>query len=445
MPSLILINPVGRHSGFLMSRISRFPPLGLAYVAALTPQHWSVHILDENFDPFNFQKADLVGITAFTSNINRAYEIARIYRNQDIKVILGGIHASMKPDEAIQHVDCVVTGEAEGIWLKVIQDFEKGQLRQLYHGPHIDLVQSIVRPRRDLLHPDYFWQSVQTSRGCPFNCNFCSVTRYLGRAYRKRDINDVLDELGEIPGRNVAFVDDNLIGHSQEDNEWAKALFRGMISRGMNKRWWMQTSINAAEDENLIDLAASAGCMFVFIGFETMDTNTLKKMRKGMNIKLGVYKYRSAVRRFQHHGIAVLGAFILGNDFENFAYFRKFARFLLASHIDVFQLSLLTPLPGTDLMTQLDNENRILYQNYPSDWKRYRFSYMVHQPKGVTVQTIYSGNNYIKKKLYTFPFYHLRLLRSFIHLKRLPRFLVVFKLNQAYKKAWKNAHYFGKY
>ena len=442
MPKLILINPVGQRSGLLMSRVSRFAPLGLAYVAALTPSLWTVEIKDENFDPFTFSEADLVGITAFTSNINRAYEIAQIYRDRGIKVVLGGIHASMMPEEAISYVDTVLTGEAEGVWPQVIKDFEDGNLKQTYHGPHIDMVQTRVRPRRDLLHPDYLWQSVQTSRGCPFNCNFCSVTRYLGRDYRKRDVEDILDELSQIKSRYIAFVDDNLIGNQREDKARAKKLFKGMISRGLKKRWWMQTSINAAEDEELIKLAASAGCMFVFIGFETMDINTLKKMRKGVNIKLGVENYRQVAQRFQRHGIAVLGAFILGNDHESSSFFRKLARFLLSSHIDIFQITLLTPLPGTDLMDQLCMENRILYRDYPSDWDRYRFSYIVHQTEGVTSEVIYEGNNYIKKKLYSFPFYQLRLLRSLLHLKQLPNFYVVYKLNQAFKKGWKNAHYY---
>jgi len=442
MPKLILINPVGQRSGLLMSRVSRFAPLGLAYVAALTPPHWTVEIKDENFDSFKFSEADLVGLTAFTSNITRAYEIAQIYRDHGIKVVLGGIHASMMPEEALQYVDTVVRGEAEKIWAQVIQDFEEDRLQRIYHGPHIDMAETRVRPRRDLLHSDYLWQSVQTSRGCPFNCHFCSVTRYLGRDYRKRAVEDVLDELSQIKGRYIAFVDDNLIGNKSEDKARAKNLFRGMISRGLNKRWWMQTSINAAEDENLIELAAAAGCMFVFIGFETMDINTLKKMRKGINIKLGVENYRQVVRRFHRRGIAVLGAFIIGNDNESLPFFQKLARFLLASHIDIFQLTLLTPLPGTDFMDQLYKENRILYQDYPLDWNRYRFSYIVHQTKGITSEEIYAGNNYIKKKLYSFPFYQLRLLRSFLHLKQLPNFYVVYKLNQAFKKGWKNAHYY---
>jgi len=445
MPKLNLINPVGRRSGLLMSRISKFAPLGLAYVAALTPPHWHVEIKDENFDVETVSEADLVGITAFTSNINRAYEIAGSYRERGVPVVLGGIHASMIPEEALQYVDAVVVGEAEQAWPRVIEDFEAGRLQRIYYGTHVDMADYRVRPRRDLLHKDYIWQSVQTSRGCPFNCNFCSVTRYLGKTYRKRDAADVLDELGTIEGRYIAFVDDNLIGHGDADRARAEKIFKGMIDGQMNKRWWMQTSINAGEDEDLIRLAAAAGCMFVFIGLETMDPKILRRMRKGINLKLGIENYRPIVKRFQRHGIAVLGAFILGNDEESLPYYRKFARFLRTSLIDIFQLTLLTPLPGTDLMHQLQEENRILFTDYPKDWDRYRFSYMVHRPQGVAPDEIYAGNNYIKKQLYSFPFYQWRLLRSLIRLRNLPNFYVAYKLNEAFKKGWENAHYFGKY
>ena len=193
MKKLLLINPVGQRSGYLLSKSSTYSPLGLAYVAAVTPSNWEVKIADENFDGFEFEEADLVGITAFTSNINRAYEIARIYRKQSIKVIIGGIHASMLPDEALQYADSVVVGEVEGIWETVINDFENNRLSPKYIGPRIALDRFGIIPRHDLLHPSYISHSIQTSRGCPFNCNFCSVSRYLGRAYRQRTAKDVLN------------------------------------------------------------------------------------------------------------------------------------------------------------------------------------------------------------------------------------------------------------
>jgi radical SAM superfamily enzyme YgiQ (UPF0313 family) len=148
MPKLILVNPVGRKSGYLMSSVSRFAPLGLGYVAAATPAHWDVKIVDENFERFRPEAADLVGITAFTSSINRAYAIAAQCRRQGISVVLGGIHASMQPDEAVQYADGVVVGEAEGIWPRVIKDFEAGRLQKIYRGAQVDYRQSIIDKNR---------------------------------------------------------------------------------------------------------------------------------------------------------------------------------------------------------------------------------------------------------------------------------------------------------
>lgn len=444
MKKLLLINPVGRRSGYLLSKFSTFPPLGLAYVAAVTPSNWDVKILDENFDKFVFEEADLVGITAFTSNINRAYEIAQIYRKRRIKVVIGGIHASMLPDEALQYADTVVIGEAEGIWDKVIRDFEENKLSPKYIGPQVDLTRFSITPRRDLMHPGYLWDSVQTSRGCPFNCYFCSVTKYLGKEYRQRRAKDVLGELEKIKGEYIVFVDDNLIGYSPANRERATELFEGMIKRGMCKKWWMQTSINAADDERVIELAAHAGCMFVFIGFETISKEMLKDMKKGINLKKGIENYGKVLDTFHKHGIGVLGAFIIGNDYESPAYYQELADFLVHSGIDAVQISILTPLPGTQLMEQLQKEGRLVYKDFPQDWDKYRFSYMVHQPQEVEVDTIYTGNNYIKTRIYSFPIFQYRLLKSLYNLRKVSNFYTIYKFNQALKKSWINSHYYKK-
>jgi radical SAM superfamily enzyme YgiQ (UPF0313 family) len=445
MKKLLLINPVGRRSGYLKSRFSTFSPLGLAYVAAVTPSHWKVKIIDENFETFEFEEADLVGITAFTSNINRSYEIAQLYRKRKIKVIMGGIHASMIPDEVMRYTDSVIVGEVEGIWQKAIKDFENNNLSSKYIGPKIDLEHFKIIPRRDLLHSNYLWQSVQTSRGCPFNCEFCSVSRYLGKTYRCRKAEDVLEELKGIDSKYIFFTDDNLIGYNTDSIARAKQLFKGMITCDLNKKWWMQTSINSADDEEVVELAAKAGCMFVFIGFETISLDTLKGMKKGVNIKTGVNNYRRVVDTFHKYGIGVLGAFIIGNDYETSEYYKELANFIVQSNIDMMQLSILTPLPGTNLMRKLLEEDRLVYRNFPQDWDKYRFSYVVHHPHEIDERTIYIGDNYIKKRLYSFPTFSFRLFKSLFYLKNLEKIYAVYKFNQALKTSWQNAQYYDSY
>ncbi|PKN29112.1 MAG: B12-binding domain-containing radical SAM protein [Deltaproteobacteria bacterium HGW-Deltaproteobacteria-21] len=445
MKKLLLINPVRRKSGYLLSKISRLPPLSLAYVAAVTPSNWEIKIWDENFTPFVFEEADLVGITAFTTNINRAYEIARMYREKKIKVILGGIHASMLPDEGLRYADSIVIGEVEGIWDSVIRDFESNNLQPKYRGPRLDLSRYTVTPRRDLIHPDYLWNSIQTSRGCPFSCHFCSVSNYLGREYRQRNSEDVLKELDQIPGEFISFLDDNLIGYGPESKRRAKAIFEGMIKSGARKKWWMQTSINAAEDEKVLELAAQSGCLLAFIGFETIDRDALKGMKKGSNLKIGTENYKKVVDTFHKYGIGVYGAFVLGNDFESPEYYKKLAKYLVHSGIDIVQISILTPLPGTDLMEQLEREDRLVHKNFPEDWEKYRFSYVVHEPRGIHEETIYRGDNYIKNSIYSFPAFPYRMIKSLFNLKSATNFGVTREFNQALKKAWRNSQYYAKY
>lgn len=449
MKKLLLINPVSRRSGYMLSRFSRIPPLSLAYVAAVTPGKWNVEILDEVFQPCNFEQADLVGITATTSTINRAYAIAKAYLQKKIPVVIGGIHASMLPEEAFRYSSAVVAGEVEGIWESVLADFEKGQLGGIYRGPRVEFSPvskyGDILPRRDLLHPSYAWSPIQTSRGCPFDCTFCSVSRYLGRCYRQRSAGSVLRELGSIEGRKVVFLDDNLIGHTKENRERALAIFSGMVSGGMKKEWWMQASINVADDDEVLHMAAAAGCTHVFIGFETRNPKTLGHMKKKINAKTGTENYKRVVERIHAHGIGVFGAFIIGNDHENADYYRELSEFIIDAGIDVVQVSILTPLPGTALMEQVMEKNRILFSDFPADWEKYRFSHVTFEPEGVREELIYTANNYIKKRLYAFPRYQLRVLHSCRKAGTIRGALAAVKLNAALKRAWKKAHYHDSY
>lgn len=445
MKRLLLVNPVGRSSGYLLSKFSTIPPLSLAYIAAVTPSDWEVKIADENFSRLEIEDAELVGISAFTSNINRAYEIAKQYRDRGIKVVLGGIHASMLPDEALQYADAVVVGEAEMIWSEVIDDFENDRLSGKYIGPRVDFSKNSIKPRRDLIDPRYQFQSIQTSRGCPFDCNFCTVSKYLGTEFRQRKVQDVLDELQEIKGDYLFFLDDNLIGHSRKSFERAKEIFAGMINLGLNKKWWMQTSIDSTKDDEVLELAAKAGCMFAFIGFETISDMTLKGMKKGINLKIGVDNYKKVIKAFHSHGMGVVGAFIIGNDYESPAYYKQLAKFLVHSGIDVVQLAILTPLPGTTFMSQVEKEGRLRYRNFPKDWDKYRLSYVVREPEGIEPETIYIGDNYVKNLIYSFPWNQYRILKSFIGMKNPKNSYAVYRFNKALKKSWQGSHYYQKY
>jgi len=264
---LVLVNPVNPvRIGLTVNPSSRFPPLGLGIVAALTPQSWEVELVDENWAPFAYREADLVGITAFTASANRAYEIAALYKERDVPVVMGGIHASMCLEEALQFVDAVVIGEAEMVWPQVLTDAEAERLQRIYHGVWPDLA-SLPWPRRDLFHPNYMFASVQTSRGCPMDCEFRSVTAFNGRRYRRRLPEEVLDELETIPQRMLFFVDDNIIGYGKESREQALALFRGMMERGLRKWWFCQASLNFADDEGCFIGRARQGARWSFWGW----------------------------------------------------------------------------------------------------------------------------------------------------------------------------------
>lgn len=289
-------------------------------------------------------RPDLVGITAFTSQANRAYDVSRYFRSLGVPVIMGGIHATMCLDEALKHVDTVVTGEAEGIWLQVLEDARRGRMKRRYDGGLAD-IKDVLFARHDLAASRYAFGAIQTTRGCPLNCNFCSVTSFNGAHYRQRPIADVVREFRSVREKHVLMVDDNLIGTRPDHIERAKELFRAMAAAKLRKKCVAQVSINFADDAEILTLAVKAGCRGVFIGFETPSPEGLRELGKKFNLMKN-RDFRASIRRIQQHHILVVGSFIIGLDIDEPGIGERIAETARRYGVDILNTLFLTPLPA---------------------------------------------------------------------------------------------------
>ena len=441
MPRLVLINPVSVHErGLHRKNITRFPPLGLAYLGAVTPADWDVRLIDENIRVVPFPDADIVGITSFTSTVNRAYEIASIYQNKKVPVVMGGIHATMMTEEALRYSDCVVQGEGEWVWPEVLKDFEAGQLKRVYKAFPEEL-SSLPLPRRDLFDSAYAWGTLQTSRGCPMNCHFCSVTAFNGHRFRQRPLDEVLLELKTIPQKNIFFVDDNILGYGKAAEDRAIRLFRGIAEQGIRKRFFCQTSLNFAENPELLKWAEKAGCKMIFVGLESVSEDSLKFFGKTYNLKRGIQQYAASIKQCHKYGIGVIGALMFGSDGEDTGTFQKTLSFIQESRLDVIQITFATPLPGTELFKEMHHEERLTHCAFPGDWKDYRFSQVLFKPKGMSKEDLYRGMVFVKDGLYTPASFVKRVFRTLLETRNFTTTYLSYKFNKSYRRGYMETAY----
>lgn len=419
-------------------------PLSLLVLAGLTPPDWDITIIDENLgvpDYSSMPRPDLVGITAFTSQANRAYKVASEFRNLGVPVVMGGIHATMCLAEALMRVDSVVTGEAESIWAQVLEDVRHGTLNRVYTGVHIEM-DKVPLARHDLLTNGYRVGSIQTTRGCPLNCSFCSVTAFNGELYRQRPIENVIQELKLIREKYVLIVDDNLIGTSKKHIARSKDLFRAMIRANLGKKWIAQVTINMADDDELLMLAAKAGCIGIYIGFESPKVEGLEEIQKKFNIRKGI-DFKTSIRRIHQYGIMVAGSFIMGLDVDDKGIGLQIANLANCWGLDIINVHFLTPLPGTRLWKKMELEGSIVANAFPEDWKYYTLKFPVCRYKNMSWADVINENEVCLRAFYSYPRIMRRVFFNLLRIHKPISALVIAVSNLSYRNAVQ--HYHKKY
>ncbi len=369
----------GQRSHFVWS------PYALTVVAAHTPRDIEVGIRDEAVETLDMDElaaADLVGITSLTANAPRAYQIADELRRRGTKVVLGGIHASFMPQEASTHADSVLIGEAEGVWEQVCEDLKaRRPLRRYYKANGFHSLENLPRPRRDLLRPKAYGVpfTIMASRGCVYDCSFCSTTRFMGNKFRVRPVKEVIAELEGWPGKFFIFLDDLLHAH----RKYIRELLTAMIP--LKKNFIAQTTINTADDPELLKLTAKAGGLGCLLGIESLSPENIRDVRKGISNK--VEKYTERIKAFHDAGLMVQGSFIFGLDGDTPDVFRRTVDFAYEARLEACNFAVLTPLPGTDVYTRMHREGRITTY----DWSLYDKLNVVFKPRGLTPEQLQEG------------------------------------------------------
>ena len=407
-----------------------YAPLTLTTLAALVPAELNaeIKIVDEGVEDIDPNlEADLVAITAITGTSRRAYKFAEKFRSRGITVVMGGVHATLVPEEVAEHADSVVVGYAEKNWPQLLRDFKAGTMKKIYYQDPNHSLAGMPFPRRDMLKKKGYTTifSIEAARGCLNNCDFCVVPAAWGRKLYQKPVDEVIAEIKQMKAKHLIFIDLS----PTEDVKYAKELYNAMIP--LKLKWLGLSTTKISHDNELLQLAAKSGCKGLLIGFESVDQKTLINANKGFN---SVSKYYDLVEKLHSHGIGVNGCFVFGFDNDTKETFKETVEFVQKAKIDLPRYAIYTPFPGTAVHKKLKEEGRIIEDN----WSLYDAQHCVFQPKQMTPKELEDGARWAWRETYKLKSIYKRLMGS--------RTLtyVTLPLNLAYRHYANNLHKYTK-
>jgi radical SAM superfamily enzyme YgiQ (UPF0313 family) len=372
-----------------------YPIITLPHLAAITPQKHEVKIVNENLDTLDFnEEADIIGITCYTMTAPRVYEIADEFRKRGKKVVLGGYHPTAMPDEAKHHADSIVLGMAEATWPKLLDDAEKDMIKPIYkRDNNFDMAQ--VPPlRRDLIRHNPLQGAVQTTRGCTNRCEFCAINGFYKQGINQRPIKNVVEEIKQMTNKLYVIHDP----HLTINRKYAKDIFKELIRQKVHKSWVANgtTNVLGTVDDEWLNLARKSGCVEWFVGFESVSQAALNGIKKTHN---KVENFKKMINRVHDFGMTIQGGIIFGFDEDTPDIFDATIEKLNELEIDVLEVNILTPYPGTPLYDRMEQEGRLITK----DWSRYNQIDVVFKPKHMTEKELLNGARKVAKEFYSWP------------------------------------------
>lgn len=401
---ILLITPENKEiNRFRKKQFNNFIQITMPYLAAFVDESkYEITLVDEYNQKIPFHKHfDLAAITVNTSNAMHCYNISEKLRAANTRVVMGGPHATLLPEEVKKNCDYILIGEGELIWPEFLEDFYNGNARTEYVCRVVPELKNLPVPRRDLIKKRPFSKgAVISSRGCPYSCSYCNLKQIYCEPFRTRPVHEVIADIKAIKSKYFVFWDDNFWG----DIDYSKELL--MELKKLNKRWAAQVSLDRCKDESLLKLAGDAGCIYLFVGIESFSQNSLSSVNKDINLVEG---YKSIIDKIHENGICVQAGIIFGFDTDEKDIFRKTLNACNDIGIDGVTVSILTPLPKTPIYTRLKSENRLISDNWSSYNGKTEVAFI---PKNMSREELFEGYMWFRREFYSFRSIFERLKRS---------------------------------